>query len=149
MEWPCRPVLLGSDRRSTRCRFGPAAGTGCESPRVRPVCRYNRPRHSCGTSRKRHNPHMIRSHVVVDGSNIATEGRTTPSLRQLDDAVTAFLAEHEVETLTVVVDATFPNRIDPSERAEYEAALLAGELVTPPAGAIGRGDAFILQIAGK
>ncbi len=92
---------------------------------------------------------MIQSHVVVDGSNIATEGRTTPSLRQLDDAVTAFLAEHQVETLTVVVDATFPNRIDPSERAEYEEALLAGELVTPPAGAIGRGDAFILQIAGK
>ena len=92
---------------------------------------------------------MIRSHVVVDGSNIATEGRTTPSLRQLDDAVKAFLAEHEVETLTVVVDATFPNRIDASERAEYEEALLAGELVTPPAGAIGRGDAFILQIAGK
>jgi hypothetical protein len=92
---------------------------------------------------------MIRSHVVVDGSNIATEGRTTPSLRQLDDAVKAFLDEHPVETLTVVVDATFPNRIDPSERAEYEEAILAGELVTPPAGAIGRGDAFILQIADK
>jgi predicted RNA-binding protein with RPS1 domain len=92
---------------------------------------------------------MIRSHVVVDGSNIATEGRTTPSLRQLDDAVKAFLAEHDVETLTVVVDATFPNRIATSERDEYEEALLAGELVTPPAGAIGRGDAFILQIAEK
>jgi len=92
---------------------------------------------------------MIRSHVVVDGSNLATEGRTTPSLRQLDEAVTAFLDEHPVETLTVVVDATFPNRIDPSERPEYEEAILAGELVTPPAGAIGRGDAFILQIADK
>jgi len=92
---------------------------------------------------------MIRSHVVVDGSNIATEGRTTPSLRQLDDAVTSFMEEHQVDTITVVVDATFPNRIDQSERAEYEAALLAGELVTPPAGAIGRGDAFILQVAEK
>jgi len=92
---------------------------------------------------------MIRSHVVVDGSNIATEGRTTPSLRQLDDAVTSFMEEHEVDNITVVVDATFPNRIDQSERAEYEAALLAGELVTPPAGTIGRGDAFILQVAEK
>jgi len=92
---------------------------------------------------------MIRSHVVVDGSNIATEGRTTPSLRQLDDAVTSFMEEHKVDNITVVVDATFPNRIDQSERAEYEAALLAGELVTPPAGTIGRGDAFILQVAEK
>ncbi len=92
---------------------------------------------------------MIRSHVVVDGSNIATEGRTTPSLRQLDDAVTTFMEEHQVDTITVVVDATFPNRIDQSERAEFEAALLAGELVTPPAGTIGRGDAFILQVAEK
>ena len=92
---------------------------------------------------------MIRPHVVVDGSNLATEGRTTPSLGQLDDAVRAFLAEHTVETLIVVVDASFPNRIDPSERADYEAALAAGELVTPPAGTIGRGDAFILQIAEK
>jgi hypothetical protein len=92
---------------------------------------------------------MIRSHVVVDGSNIATEGRTTPSLRQLDDAVTSFMEEHHVDTITVIVDATFPNRIDQSERAEYEAALLAGELVTPPAGTIGRGDAFILQVAEK
>ncbi|NCY15168.1 MAG: hypothetical protein EBX39_00105, partial [Actinobacteria bacterium] len=92
---------------------------------------------------------MIRSHVVVDGSNIATEGRTTPSLKQLDDAVTSFMEEHKVDTITVIVDATFPNRIDQSERAEYEAALLAGELVTPPAGTIGRGDAFILQVAEK
>ena len=93
---------------------------------------------------------MIRSHVVVDGSNIATEGRTTPSLRQLDEAVTAFLAEHRRRDRSP--SSSMPrsaNRIDPSERAEFEEALLAGELVTPPAGAIGRGDAFILQIADK
>ena len=28
--------------------------------------------------------HMAQTHVVVDGSNIATEGRTAPSLQQLD-----------------------------------------------------------------
>ena len=50
---------------------------------------------------------------------------------------------------TVVVDATFAHRIDDSELEEFEAAVLAGELVTPPAGAIGRGDAFILQVAEK
>ncbi len=54
--------------------------------------------------------------------NIATEGRSLPSLRQLDEAVRAFLAEHPAEQLTVVVDATFGHRIDASERDEFEAA---------------------------
>src|SRR6478752_1468043 len=92
---------------------------------------------------------MVRSHVVVDGSNIATEGRTAPSLEQLDEAVTAFLSEHPDSEVTVGVDATFGHRIDEKEKPEYEEAILAGELVTPPAGAIGRGDAFVLQIADK
>ncbi|CAN5715249.1 hypothetical protein BH24ACT3_BH24ACT3_10850 [soil metagenome] len=90
---------------------------------------------------------MADKHVVVDGSNIATEGRTNPSLSQLNDAVTTFLRAHPHEKLTVVVDATFGHRIDVSDKTLYEEALLAGELVCPPAGAIGRGDAFVLQIA--
>jgi hypothetical protein len=89
----------------------------------------------------------VRRHVVVDGSNIATEGRETPSLAQLDEAVQAYMREYQPEIVTVVVDATFPNRIARSERNVYEAAAVAGEIITPPAGAIGRGDAFILQIA--
>jgi hypothetical protein len=90
---------------------------------------------------------MTKSHLVVDGSNIATEGRATPSLKQLDEAVRALLDDREYEAVTVVVDATFGHRIDPSEQQAFEEAILAGELLTPPAGAIGRGDAFILQIA--
>jgi hypothetical protein len=92
---------------------------------------------------------MARRHVVVDGSNLATEGRTAPSLTQLDEAVSAFRAEHPGETVTVVVDASFPHRIDASERDAYEAAAARGELVSPPAGAIGRGDGFLLQIADR
>ncbi len=88
-------------------------------------------------------------HVIVDGSNIATEGRSLPSLAQLDEAVRAFLEENPTEQLTVIVDATFGHRIDESERADFEAALAANELLTPPAGAIGRGDAFVLQIADR
>jgi hypothetical protein len=34
-----------------------------------------------------------RLRVVVDGSNLATEGRTLPSLDQLDEAVRAFLED--------------------------------------------------------
>lgn len=89
------------------------------------------------------------NHVVVDGSNIATEARSLPSLAQLDEAVKAFLAQYDVGSLTVIVDATFGHRIDPSERAEFDQAVANAELVTPPAGAIGRGDAFVLQVANR
>jgi len=88
-------------------------------------------------------------HVVVDGSNIATEGRTHPSLQQLNDAVLAYMAEHPKALITVVVDATFGHRIDSKEVAEFDAAIANNELVAPPAGAIGRGDAFVLSIAHK
>src|SRR6476620_1752876 len=89
------------------------------------------------------------SRVVVDGSNLATEGRTEPSLAQLDEAVREFQKEYPDAEITVVVDGTFGHRIDESERRAFEEAELAGEIVSPPAGAIGRGDAFVLRIAQK
>ena len=88
-------------------------------------------------------------HIIVDGSNIATEGRTEPSLAQLDEAVTALMAEYKGAKVTVIVDATFGHRIAKKERAEFESAIANNELVAPPAGAVGRGDAFILAIADK
>lgn len=88
-------------------------------------------------------------HIIVDGSNIATEGRTEPSLAQLDEAVTALMAEYKGAKITVIVDATFGHRIAKKERAEFESAIANNELVAPPAGAVGRGDAFILAIADK
>ncbi len=88
-------------------------------------------------------------YVVVDGSNIATEGRSLPSLAQLDEAVQEFQGEFSHVEVTVVVDASFGHRIDESERAVFEGAEEHGEVVSPPAGAIGRGDAFLLRIAEK
>lgn len=88
-------------------------------------------------------------HVVVDGSNIATEGRSAPSLKQLNEAVLAFMNEFPDTKVTVVVDASFGHRIDKKEVAEFDEAVDNNELVTPPAGAIGRGDAFVLAIADK
>ena len=89
------------------------------------------------------------THVVVDGSNIATEGRSTPSLKQLNEAVLAFMKEFPKAQVTVVVDASFGHRIDKQEATEFSAAIANGELVTPPAGAVGRGDGFVLMIADK
>src|ERR1700704_919307 len=87
--------------------------------------------------------------VVVDGSNLATEGRSFPSLAQLDEAVRDFMTDNGDANVIVVVDASFGHRIDPSEVSAFEEAESAGELVSPPAGAIGRGDAFLLRIADK
>ena len=92
---------------------------------------------------------MSPRHVVVDGSNIATEGRSLPSLAQLDEAVREFRREFPDDVITVVVDATFGHRIDPSELDAFKEAEAHNEVVSPPAGAIGRGDAFLLRIAEK
>ena len=86
---------------------------------------------------------------VVDGSNIATEGRSKPSLEQLNEAVLAFMDENPDVEITVVVDATFGHRISKKETKAFDDAVANNELVTPPAGAIGRGDAFVLSIANK
>ncbi len=84
---------------------------------------------------------------MVDGSNLATEGRTLPSLEQLDEAVRAYASEDPDASIIVVVDATFEHRVSEAEREEVRAAMLNGEIISPPAGAIGRGDAFVLRIA--
>ena len=87
--------------------------------------------------------------VVVDGSNIATEGRPMPSLAQLVEAVTEYQKEFPDDEMIVVVDATFGHRIEESERKAFDEAVAHNEIVSPPAGAIGRGDAFLLRIADK
>ena len=87
--------------------------------------------------------------VVVDGSNVATEGRSLPSLGQLDEAVRAFIDEHPQADVLVIVDTTFAHRISAPEQPLFEAAYAAGEIICPPAGTIGRGDSFILKVADK
>ena len=72
-----------------------------------------------------------------------------PSLSQLNEAVMAFMEEQPDALITVVVDATFGHRIEQKEVREFDEAVANNELVAPPAGAIGRGDAFVLSIANK
>ena len=92
---------------------------------------------------------MPSGHAVVDGSNIATEGRSEPSLEQLREAVAAFADEYDFEIITVIVDASFEHRVAKRERKAARAAIDDNEIITPPAGVIGRGDTFILQVADR
>lgn len=89
------------------------------------------------------------THAVIDGSNLATEGRKEPSLAQLDEAVRAISAEYDFSQITVIVDATFEHRVAKSETKAARKAIDDGDILTPPAGVIGRGDAFILQVADR
>ena len=57
--------------------------------------------------------------------------------------------DHAGAVITVVVDATFGHRIAKKEVNAFDEAVANNELVTPPAGAVGRGDAFVLTIANK
>ncbi len=90
---------------------------------------------------------MSSGHAVVDGSNIATEGRTEPSLAQLQEAVAAFEQEYDFTHVTVIVDASFEHRVSKAEREKARHEIESGRIITPPAGVIGRGDTFILQVA--
>ena len=73
-----------------------------------------------------------------------------PSLQQLDEAVRAFIARvQRPTTVTVVVDATSRTASTKSSATRSKRRVAAGELISPPAGVIGRGDAFLLQIADR
>ena len=92
---------------------------------------------------------MPTGHAVIDGSNLATEGRSEPSLAQLDEAVRSIDAEYDFAQITVIVDATFEHRVAKSEAKAARKAIDDGDVITPPAGVIGRGDAFILEVADR
>jgi hypothetical protein len=95
---------------------------------------------------------------VVDGSNLAWIGRSPrqpgvygdddrPSYGQLLSARAALTSNHPDAVLHVVVDATFRHKVAEEERAAVEAALGKGELIQPPAGTEGKGDALVTAIA--
>jgi len=90
--------------------------------------------------------------LVVDGSNIAHEGRSRkagPSWNQLRNALLALEVDLPATEIVVVVDASFPHKIPADERAPFAAERGKYNVLTTPAGVIGRGDAAILQIAAK
>ncbi|MFT5201658.1 MAG: hypothetical protein ACI9C1_001036, partial [Candidatus Aldehydirespiratoraceae bacterium] len=93
--------------------------------------------------------HMSKGLAVIDGSNLATEGRSEPDLAQLNEAVATIAAEYDFAEIVVIVDATFEHRVAKSETKAARQAVDDGKIITPPAGVIGRGDAFILQVADR
>ena len=92
---------------------------------------------------------------VLDGSNVATEagralyGDRVCSLKALREARDAVKERFLTDNVIVVVDANFRHRVHESEKEAANEALNKGEFMQPPAGAVGKGDALLLQIAGS
>ena len=90
---------------------------------------------------------------VIDGSNVATEGgraihgQRVCSLRLLREARDAIRSRFGTENVVVVVDATFRHKVHESEKDAANLAVNNHEFSQPPAGAVGAGDALLLQIA--
>lgn len=90
---------------------------------------------------------------VIDGSNVATEagraiyGDRVCSLALLREARDQIKSRFGTENVVVVVDATFRHRVHESERSDANLAVNNHEFAQPPAGAVGAGDALLLQIA--
>ncbi|WP_112490086.1 Hsp70 family protein [Streptomyces bacillaris] len=96
--------------------------------------------------------------LVVDGSNLAWIGRSPrrpgvygrddrPSYAQLLSARDALASRYPDAVLHVVVDATFRHKVAEEERAAVDSALATGDLIQPPAGTEGKGDALVTAIA--
>ncbi|MFJ8989960.1 Hsp70 family protein [Streptomyces sp. NPDC102279] len=96
--------------------------------------------------------------LVVDGSNLAWIGRSPrqagvygsddrPSFAQLLSARAALTSRYPDAVLHVVVDATFRHKVAEEERAAVDAALSKGDLIQPPAGTEGKGDALVTAVA--
>lgn len=86
---------------------------------------------------------------VVDGTAVAPRTGPVPSMTALLAVVADLRRQHPGATTALVVDAAFPHRLAPRERRAFDRALLAGQVVTPPAGCVGKVAAFIDAIVAR
>ncbi|MFE2558609.1 Hsp70 family protein [Streptomyces sp. NPDC059352] len=98
-------------------------------------------------------PNVAAPPLVVDGSNLAWNGRPPrtaggkPSFAALEAAVRSLRFKHPDRDIHVVVDATLRHDVSAEERPQVEEAIADGKVVQPPAGTEGRGDALVISIA--
>ncbi|MET7839198.1 Hsp70 family protein [Streptomyces sp. NPDC005356] len=91
--------------------------------------------------------------LVVDGSNLAWNGRPPrteggrPSFAALQAAIAALQFKNPGREIHVVVDATLRHQVNNAERPLVERAIADNEVVQPPAGTEGVGDALVISIA--
>lgn len=96
--------------------------------------------------------------LVVDGSNLAWIGRSPvrpgvyeaddcPSFAQLLGARDALAKKYPNADIHMVVDASFRHLVSAEEKDAVTAALGKGDIMQPPAGTEGKGDALVVALA--
>lgn len=96
--------------------------------------------------------------LVVDGSNLAWIGHSPrrsgnyesedrPSFQQLLTARATLASRFPDAQIHLVVDATLRHLVAPGERESVQEALSKGDIIQPPAGTEGKGDALVAAIA--
>lgn len=98
--------------------------------------------------RRRRRP-TLRPHLVVDGSALAGQDLSVPSVARLLAAIAALKVQFPETSATVLIDAALPHRVSPSERPHLERALLEGRVVAPPAGTVGGTVGFTSAIVAR
>jgi hypothetical protein len=85
---------------------------------------------------------------ILDGSNLAHDGSSsTPSFRKLMDAGVSLQAVDPDAVVTICIDASLVRHLTPVEKSDYEQANRARQIAPAPAGTIGKGDAWLLEVA--
>ena len=91
-------------------------------------------------------------YAIVDGSNIAWEGRSKeagPSYAQLLEARQALEQKFPDRQISVVVDSPLRHQVDERERAAMDRDWHADRITVTPTGTTGGADALILEAAAR
>lgn len=87
-------------------------------------------------------------YLLVAGSSVVSVGDVRP-MSALLDLMATLHRRFPATPATLVVDASFPHSLNPAERARFDAALLSGSLVTPPAGCVGHTAGFLRAVVAR
>ncbi|MDP1795129.1 MAG: translation initiation factor IF-2 N-terminal domain-containing protein [Acidimicrobiales bacterium] len=87
--------------------------------------------------------------LVIDGMNIAYEGRAVPSLAQLLSAAASLKSRYPEAAQVIVVDAGFSFAVAAEEKAESEQLLRTGAILMTPSGWPGKADGFVCEVAAR
>lgn len=134
-----RPRLPGADAEQPATPPAPTAQT---APKPTEVARAAAAPKPAATPEK-----AAAGPFVVDGSNLAYNGRGRASLARLYSALEELREQHPGAQTIVIVDANFRHVVADEEKVEVDREVTNGALHRVPARTVGGADVYLLEIA--